>query len=313
MIETKNQRIAYGETLVELGKENENIVVLEADLGKSTMGIKYQAAYPERFYEMGIAEANMAGTAAGLSLVGMIPFMASFAVFATGRCYDQIRTAICVPKLNVKICGSSAGLSDFGDGSTHQSVEDVATMRALPNMQVFIPADGVQTEQIVRYMASHDGPMYLRINRNDLPVYTSEDTEFVPGRIYTVREGTDAVVFAYGVMISKAVEAAEKLEKEGISVRVVNVPSIKPICKESVLDVCSNVRGIVTAEEGSVLGGLGSVIAETIVGELEKRIQMVGIHDEFGTSAANYDELLQHYGLTSEAIEAAVRKSLNVK
>lgn len=313
MIETKNQRIAYGETLVELGKENENIVVLEADLGKSTMGIKYQAAYPERFYEMGIAEANMAGTAAGLSLVGKIPFMASFAVFATGRCYDQIRTAICVPKLNVKICGSSAGLSDFGDGSTHQSVEDVATMRALPNMQVFIPADGVQTAQIVRYMASHDGPMYLRINRNDLPVYTSEDTEFVPGRIYTVREGTDAVVFAYGVMISKAMEAAEKLEKEGISVRVVNVPSIKPICKESVLDVCSKVRGIVTAEEGSVLGGLGSVIAETIVGELEKRIQMVGIHDEFGTSAANYDELLQHYGLTSEAIVAAVRKSLNVK
>ncbi len=312
MIVTENQRIAYGETLVELGRENKNIVVLEADLGKSTMGIKYQAAYPERFFEMGIAEANMAGTAAGLSLTGKVPFMASFAVFSTGRCYDQIRTAICIPKLNVKICGSSAGLSDYGDGSTHQSVEDVAIMRVLPNLQVFIPADAVQTAQIVRYMASHEGPMYIRINRNDLPVFTSETTEFVPGRIYTVREGTDAVVFAYGVMISSAVEAAEELEKEGISVRVVNVPSIKPICRESVLEVCSSAKGIVTAEEGSVIGGLGSVIAETIMGEMEKRIQRVGIYDEFGTSAANYKELLRYYGLTSEAIAAAVRKSLNL-
>ena len=213
MSEKMSLRNAYGKTLVELGKENENIVVLEADLGKSTMGILFQEPYPDRFFEMGIAEANMASVAGGLSLTGKIPFMASFAVFATGRCYDQIRTSICIPKLNVKICGSSAGLSDFGDGSTHQTVEDIATMRALPNMQVFSPVDAVETEKIVRYMAKEKGPMYLRVNRNDLPVLTSKDEEFVPGKVYTIREGKDAVVFATGVMVSIALEAAEELSR----------------------------------------------------------------------------------------------------
>ena len=310
MSEKMSLRNAYGKTLVELGKENENIVVLEADLGKSTMGILFQEPYPDRFFEMGIAEANMASVAGGLSLTGKIPFMASFAVFATGRCYDQIRTSICIPKLNVKICGSSAGLSDFGDGSTHQTVEDIATMRALPNMQVFSPVDAVETEKIVRYMAKEKGPMYLRVNRNDLPVLTSKDEEFVPGKVYTIREGKDAVVFATGVMVSIALEAAEELEKEGVNVKVVNVPSIKPIDADSVAEIAAGVKGVVTAEEHSVIGGLGSTICECLAPRVAKKVFFVGVQDSFGTSGENYDVLLKKYGLTKENVMAAVKKSL---
>ena len=312
MIELKNQRAAYGEALVKLGREYSRIVVLEADLSKSTMGTQFENAYPGRFYEMGIAEANMAGVAAGLALTDRVPFMASFAVFATGRCYDQIRNSICISKLNVKICGSSAGLSDFGDGATHQSVEDIAIMRALPNMQVFVPADAVQVGHIMHYMAENEGPMYLRINRLDLPVYTKEDEAFVPGRVYTLREGSDAAVFACGVMVSKAIEAAELLHGVGVTLKVVNVPSIKPLCAESVRDICGSVKGVVTAEEGSTIGGLGSAIAEIVTSKMEKRIQMVGIKDKFGISAENYDVLMQEYRLTSSEIVQAVKNVLNL-
>lgn len=310
MSEKMSLRKAYGETLVALGKENENVVVLEADLSKSTMGTLFEAAYPDRFFEMGIAEANMASVAGGLSLTGKIPFMASFAVFATGRCYDQIRTSICIPKLNVKICGSSAGLSDFGDGSTHQTVEDIATMRALPNMQVFSPVDAVETEKIMRYMVKEKGPMYLRINRNDLPVLTSKEEEFVPGKVYTIREGKDAVVFASGVMVSIALEAAEELAKEGVSVKVVNVPSIKPIDADSVAEIAKSVKGVVTAEEHSVIGGLGSTICECLAPRVAKKVFFVGIQDSFGTSGENYAVLLKKYGLTKENVMDAVKKSL---
>jgi len=303
-------RQAYGNTLVALGKENPNIVVLEADLGKSTMGGLFEQPYPDRFFEMGIAEANMASVAGGLSLTGKIPFIASFAVFTTGRCYDQVRTGVCIPKLNVKICGSSAGLSDFGDGSTHQSIEDIATMRVLPNMQVFSPVDAVQTEQIVRYMADHPGPMYIRINRNDLPIYTDPAQPFVPGKLYALTEGKDVAVFATGVMVSKAMEAAQLLQKEGIGVKVVNVPSIKPIDKDAVVDICKSVRGIVTAEEHSVIGGLGSLIAEITSTRCPVKLQMVGLEDTFGTSAQDYDALLESYGLTAEAVAKAARESL---
>lgn len=309
-LETNSQRVAYGETLVALGKENPNIVVLEADLGKSTMGCKFEAVYPDRFYEMGIAEANMISVAAGLSLTGKVPFAASFAVFATGRAYDQIRTGVCIPKLNVKICGSSSGLSDFGDGSTHQCIEDVATMRALPNMQIFVPCDAVQTEQIIRYMADNPGPMYIRVNRNDLPTYTAETEEFVPGKLYTLREGNDVAVFAYGVMVSKAMEAAELCAKKGISVKVINVSSIKPLCEETVRQIASEVKGIVTAEEGSIVGGLGAAIAEALAPCGMPKLKMVGVQDCFGTSASGYEELLKAYGLTAEKIAEAVEAVL---
>lgn len=307
---TKSQRQAYGEALVELGKENKNVVVLEADLGKSTMSILFQNAYPERYFEMGIAEANMASTAAGLSLTGKVPFINSFAVFSTGRCYDQLRQTISIAGLNVNICGSSAGLSDFGDGSTHQSVEDMAIMRAIPNMTVLVPVDAIETRKMVRAMAKHAGPCYIRINRNELPFYTSEEGEYVIGKLYPVREGRDVIVFANGVMVSKAMEAAESLEKEGLSVKVVNVSTVKPLDKAAVVAMAKGFKAVVTAEEHSVVGGLGSAIAEALAGVKDVPIGFVGIEDRFGTSAANYDELLVYYGLTADAVKDRIKKTI---
>ncbi|MGI6669896.1 MAG: transketolase family protein [Acetivibrionales bacterium] len=307
MVQLHNQRVAYGETLVALGRENPDIVVLEADLGKSTQGIMFQKEYPDRFYEMSIAEANMAGVAAGLSLTGKIPFMASFAVFSTGRCYDQIRTSICIPALNVKICGSSAGLSDAGDGSTHQSVDDLALMRVLPNMQVFSPADAIEVKKILRYMAENEGPMYIRVSRGDLPDCTNPDDKFIPGKVYPLRQGKDAVVFATGVMVSRALEAADALEREGCSVMVVNVPSLKPIDSDAVLSICKDFDAVVTAEEHSVIGGLGAAIASILAERQPKKVKMIGIQDKFGTSGQDYETLLEAYGLTAKAIMDAVR------
>ena len=308
---TKSQRVAYGETLVELGKENKDIVVLEADLGKSTMSYLFQNAYPERYFEMGIAEQNMASTAAGLSLTGKIPFINSFAVFTAGRAYDQIRQTISIAKLNVKVCGSSAGLSDFGDGSTHQAVEDMAIMRAIPNMTVLAPVDAVETKKMVEAMVHYPGPCYIRINRNDLPIYTSEDGEFEIGRLYTIKEGKDVVIFGNGVMVSKAMKASEELEKQGISVKVVNVSTIKPLDEKLIIEAAKEYAAVVTAEEHSIIGGLGSLVTDALRGESEKRVEYVGIKDTFGTSAHNYEELLDYYGLTSDAIVNAVKKVLN--
>lgn len=310
---TNSLRVAYGESLVELGKENKQIVVLEADLCKSTMGILFEQEFPERFYEMGIAEANMACVAGGLSLAGYIPFMATFAVFATGRCYDQIRTSICIPSLNVKICGSSAGLSDFGDGSTHQSIEDIATMRVLPHMSVFSPADANQTIQIMRYMANHKGPMYIRINRNELPLITLENAPFVPGEIQVMSEGTDATIFATGVMVSQALEAQKQLKSLGISLKVINVPSIKPIDDGAVRQSINGVTAILTAEEHSTIGGLGSTILECLAPCSHPPVKCIGIEDCFGTSAENYDVLLEGYGLTSHRIVEETQRLLCIR
>lgn len=307
---SNSQRLTYGETLVALGKEDPNVVVLEADLCKSTMGSLFEAAFPQRFFEMGIAESNMASAAAGLAVMGKTPFIASFAVFSTGRCYDQIRTNICIPALNVKVCGSSAGMSDFGDGSTHQSIDDLALMRVLPNMQVFSPVDAIQTEQIVRYMAANPGPMYIRINRNDLPPLTDPAQEFVPGKVYTLREGKDAVVFATGVMVSLALEAAETLAAEGVSLKVVNVPSLKPLCENEVLAAAEGIGCVITAEEHSVIGGLGDAVSAIITAKEAKRIRRIGVNDRFGTSSENYKSLLEAYGLTAGAVAEAAREML---
>ena len=300
-------RLAYGQALVELGREDERIVVLEADLGKSTMSILFQEEYPDRYFEMGIAEANMAGTAAGLSLVGKIPFIHSFAVFASGRAYDQIRQSIALVGLNVKICGSSAGLSDFGDGSTHQSIEDMALMRAIPNMTVLVPVDAVETRKMVKAMVDWDGPVYIRINRNDLPVITDPDSDFEIGKLQVVRDGSDAAVFANGVMVSMALEAAEELAKDGISVKVINASTVKPLTDEEVLAHVEGCRGVVTAEEHSIIGGLGSAVASALRRERDLPIEFVGVKDSFGTSALSYEELLNHYGLTADAIKDAVK------
>ena len=305
-------RKTYGETLVELGKDNKDIVLMEADLGNSTMSSLFAAAYPERYFQMGIAEQNMASTAAGLSLTGKIPFINSFAVFASGRAYDQIRSSITIADLNVKICGSSAGLSDYGDGKTHQSIDDIALMQVLPHMTVLSPCDAVETEQMVKAMVEHKGPVYIRINRNDLPVVSDPSAEYHIGKMTEVVEGSDAVVFATGVMVQQSMAAAELLKAEGVSVRVVNVSTIKPLDKEALLGYCEGVKGVVTAEEHSTIGGLGSVVCQAL-SKSKLPVEMLGVDDRYGTSAENYDILLRHYGLEPKDVAQKVRDVLSGK
>jgi transketolase len=305
-------RKTYGETLVELGRENKDIVLLEADLGNSTMSTLFWNAYPTRYFQMGIAEQNMASVAAGLSLAGKIPFINSFAVFASGRAYDQIRSSITIANLNVKICGSSAGLSDFGDGKTHQSVDDIALMQVLPNMTVLSPCDAVETEQMVKAMVENHGPMYIRINRNDLPVVTDPNDDYHIGKMRLMVEGTDVVIFATGIMVQKSMEAATVLAQEGISTRVVNISTIKPLDTEALMAFTKGVKGVVTAEEHSVIGGLGSTVASAL-SRSRLPIGIVGIEDQYGTSAENYEILLKHYGLESADVAQRVRDVLDVK
>ncbi|AEF84107.1 transketolase C- section [Treponema primitia ZAS-2] len=309
-MEKQSLRKAYGDALVELGKQNSDIVVLEADLGKSTMSYVFKESFPDRYFEMGIAEQNMASTSAGLALTGKIPFYSTFAVFAAGRAYDQIRCSIAIPKANVRICGSSCGLSDFGDGKTHQSVEDGNIIKTLPHMIVLNPCDAVEVKKMMGFLVSYQGPAYIRINRNDLPVFTSPDGEFQLGKIYPITEGGDAVIFATGVMVSKSAEAAELLKKDGIGVQVVNVSSLKPLLKEELLKYTAGKKAIITAEEAVKIGGLGAGIASLLIGEVNLPFEQVGINDEFGTSAHGYEELLEKYGISTNHIYNAVKKAL---
>ncbi len=304
----QNCRTVYGETLVELGKENERIVVLEADLGKTTMTKFFEKEFPGRFFEVGIGEQNMISTAAGLALSGKIAFANSFAVFATGRPYDQIRVS-CIGKLNVKIVGSSAGLSDFGDGATHQSIEDVAIMRAIPNMTILSPADGIETKKMTRAAAEYDGPVYMRILRNDVPDVTDEKQEFKIGKPSVVRQGTDVVIFAHGYMVYKSLKAAETLEKKGVSAKVVNVSTLKPIDEKAIRKLATGVKGVVTVEEHTIIGGLASAIAYALRGSTLP-MESVAVQDCFGQSALGWEQLLEHYGLTDAAVVKAVNKVL---
>lgn len=303
----QNCRVVYGRALVELGTKNENIVVLEADLGKSTMTCLFQDAFPDRFFEMGIAEQNMVSTAAGLAISGKIPFVNSFAVFSTGRVYDQIRQSVCIGRVNVKIMGSSCGLSDYGDGATHQGIEDVALMRAIPNMTVLAPADGIETRKVIEAAIEYDGPVYIRVNRNEIPDVTGESDRFVIGVPSVVRQGTDIVVFANGYMVWKALKAADTLEKEGISLRVVNVSTLKPVNEEAVKSLAEDVKGIITVEEHSIIGGLASIMAFIFRGRALP-FEAVAINDLFGQSTMDYEQLLDHYGLSESAIVEAARR-----
>lgn len=309
MSKTQSQRLAYGEELVALGHENRDIVVLEADLGKSTMSNLFQQEFPERYFEMGIAEQDMISTAAGLAVSGKIAFCNSFAVFAAGRPYDQIRQTVSVGKLNVKICGSSAGLSDFGDGSSHQAVEDVAIMSAIPNMTVLTPCDAEETRQCVRAAVEIQGPVYIRTMRNDLPDLLSEGAQFHLGEPRVLKEGSDAVIFAHGTMTGKAMEAAEALELEGISVKVVNLCTMKPFPYDSVAKLAEGMKAAVTAEEHTYIGGLA---AQTAFALRKSSVPMdyVAIDDTFGQSAQGPEELLEHYGLTKDAIINKVKELL---
>lgn len=302
-----NQRAAYGNTLVELGKTNKKIVVLDADLCGSTMGKLFEQAYPERHYEMGIAEANMTSVAAGMAQTGWIPFTNSFAVFSAGRAYDQIRQTIAIGRLNVKVVGSSAGLSDFGDGSTHQSVEDLAYMRAIPNMTVICPADANETVEAVKAITEYEGPCYLRLNRNDYANVTAEGKKFEIGMPYVLKEGSQVTVFATGYMTGVSLEAAKELEGS-ISVRVVNVSTLKPLNEARIAELAEGCGGVVTAEEHSIIGGLGGAVSQAL-SRTGKPIEFVGIRDTFGCSAHCYEDVLKYHGLTKGHVVKAIKRA----
>jgi transketolase len=306
VVKKLNCREIYGRTLAEVGKQDVRIVTLEADLGRATQSWIFRDAFPQRHFEMGIAEDNMVSTAAGLALSGKIPFVHSFSVFITGRCYDQIRTSVCLGNLSVRLVGSSCGLSDYGDGATHQCVEDIALMRALPNMTILAPADGYETAKAVRAAASHKGPVYIRINRNDVPVVTNEEEPLRIGIPSIVRQGGDVAIFANGYMVYKALCAAEKLQEQGISARVINVCTLKPIDERTVKEMAAGVKGVVTIEEHSIAGGLGSAIAMILAGG-GLPVKFIAVADRFGQSALDYDQLLEHYGLTETAVIDAVK------
>ena len=305
-----NLRIAYGTSLVRLGKKDERVVALEADLGKTTQSAMFQAEFPDRYFQMGIAEQNMASTAAGFALSGMIPFIHSFAVFASGRAYDQLRNSICIPNLPVRICGSSAGLSDFGDGKTHQCVEDASLMRALPNMTVLCPADSTEVEQMMDCMLDWPGPVYIRINRNDLPFVFPVGEPYHIGKVTKLRDGNNVAIFASGIMVSRALEAAKILESERISVRVMDVSTIKPLDREADIRYAAGVDAIVTAEEHSIIGGVGSAVVAALRGVSHAPVEFVGIPDSFGISAEGYEELLTLFKLTSGEVAKTVRTLL---
>ncbi len=302
-----NQRKEYGKMLVELGEQNPDIVVLEADLGKSTMSCMFEEKFPERYFEMGIAEQNMTSFAGGLALAGKIPFTNTFAVFATGRAYDQIRQSIATAKLNVKIVGSSSGMSDFGDGATHQSVDDIAIMSAIPNLTVFTPCDGVEVRKAVEAAVAVDGPCYIRLCRNDLEDIFPEDAKYRVGEPVVLRDGTDVAVFTHGIMAHGALEAAKLAKEKGISVKVVHIPTVKPLNEEAVKACAAGMKGIVVCEESNIRGGLNMLISYILRGSAIP-MESVAVMDVFGQSASSHAELLQEYGLDAGSILEKIEK-----
>jgi transketolase len=301
-------RESYGNILIELGKENEDIVVLDADLSKSTKTAGFAKNYPKRFINAGIAEQNLMGMAAGLATTGKIPFASTFAVFATGRAFEIIRNSICYPNLNVKIAATHAGITVGEDGGSHQSIEDIAIMRSLPNMNIIVPADDIETRQAVRAAVNIDGPVYLRLGRLGVPAIFDENYTFTFGKGNQLKEGTDITIIGMGLMISKCIEAAELLEKEGISARVINISTIKPIDQDIIVKAAKETNCIVTVEEHSIIGGLGSAVCDVVSEYHPVKVVKIGVNDIFGESGKP-EELLIKYGLTVENIYNSVKKA----
>ncbi|NTW04865.1 MAG: transketolase family protein [Peptococcaceae bacterium] len=305
-------REAYGKALVELGKSNSQVVVLDADLSKSTKTADFAAVFPERFINIGIAEQNLIGTAAGLATTGKIPFASTFAVFATGRAFEQIRNSVAYTNLNVKIAATHAGITVGEDGGSHQSVEDIAIMRVLPNMTVFVPADEAETAGAIKAAAEIDGPVYIRLGRLGVPRVHGEDFRFSPGKGVVLREGKDAAIVAAGIMVSMALEAADILSGQGIEARVISMHTIKPLDEEIILSAARETGALVTAEEHSVIGGLGGAVCEAVGQSCPVPVKRVGLRDVFGESGKPAD-LLVKYGLTPEAIVIAVKEAISLK
>lgn len=300
-MEKKGTRDFYGKTLLELGRENPKIVVLDADLSESTRTYLFAKEFPERFFECGIAEADMIGIAAGLSIVGFIPFVSTFAVFGTSRCYDQIRQSVCISKTNVKIVVTHGGITVGEDGATHQMLEDIALMTSLPNMRVLVPADAYQTSAIIRYIAKEEGPFYVRLSREKFPVIYDENVKFESIKADILKRGRDVSLVATGLMVSVAKEVSELLSKEGVDAEVINVASIKPIDKETLIDSAERCKIMVTLEEHSVVNGLGSQVLSAISEECPVPLMKIGIQDRFGVSGKP-DELMKFFGLDSKSV-----------
>ncbi len=302
----KSTREAYGEALVALGKENEKLVVLDADLAGATKTSTFKKAFPNRFFDFGIAEADMICAAAGFAFSGFVPFASTFAIFGAGRAFEQIRNSVAYPGANVKLAFTHAGLSVGEDGGSHQALEDVALMRELPGMTVFSPCDAAETVKAVKAALEIEGPVYLRLTRPGTDDVTDESTPFIPGKAVTLREGKDAAIFATGLMIPRALKAAELLSADGVDAAVVNFHTIKPLDEECVLTYNSSVRAIVTAEDHFITGGLGSAVAEVIAGKGGARFDRVGVADRFGQSGSP-EELYREYGLTPEHLAQRVK------
>ena len=303
----KATREAYGNALAAVGAKNKNIVVLDADLSKSTKTNVFKEQFPDRFFNVGIAKQNLISVGAGLAAAGKIPFVSSFAMFATGRAFEQIRNAVCYPKLNVKVCATHAGITVGEDGATHQSLEDIACMRVLPNMTVVVPADEAETTSVIEWAANYQGPVYIRLGRAGVDDTTPAGYQFVPGKSQTLVEGADLTIIACGALVGHAVEGAKELAQAGISARVINMASIKPIDKDAIVKAAQETGAILTAEEHNVLGGLGSAVAEVVVQEAPVPMAFVGVQDSFGESGTP-KELMAKYGLTAKDIVAAAKK-----
>jgi len=304
--ETRGTRDGYAAALLELGEKDERIVVLDADLAKSTQTEKFKQRFPERFVDCGVAEQNLMATAAGLASTGKIAFASTFAIFATGRAYDQVRNTIAYSNLNVKICASHGGITVGEDGSSHQALEDIALMRAIPRMKVVVPADFYETREAIKAVAYIEGPAYVRMGRSKVPLLFDEDYRFEFGKALVLRPGRDVTLLSCGFMVHKALEAAEELASGGIEAEVIDVHTIKPLDREGILESASRTGKVVTCEEHTVMGGMGGAVAELLGEEMPLPMRMVGIRDIFGTSG-KADELVEHFGLGSRHIAEVVR------
>lgn len=298
----KATRESYGEALLELGKENKNVVVFDADLSLATKTSIFAKEFPERFFDMGIAEQNMMSTAAGMSTCGKIPYVSTFAVFAAGRAYDQIRNSICYPNLNVKICATHAGITVGEDGATHQMIEDISLVRTVPNMTVISTSDDTQTKWAVKEISKIQGPVYLRLARLATPKIYEENQKFEIGKAVQIGDGIDATIFATGVTVAEALKAQEILKEKGIEIRVVDIHTIKPIDKEMIIKCAKETKRLISIEDHSIIGGIGSAISEVLTEEYPVKLERMGIKDTFGKSG-KAEQLMQYFGITAKDLE----------
>ncbi len=302
-------RDAYGDALLELGKKRRDIVVLDADLSGSTKTAKFASAFPERFFNTGVSEQDLIGMAGGLSLTGKVPFASTFAIFETGRAWEQVRQTICYSRLNVKLVATHAGITVGEDGASHQALEDIAVMRVLPEMTVIVPSDGYETKQVIAAIAEYNGPVYVRLGRGKVPSVMPRGYRFEIGKAHVFNMGRDVNIIATGIMVSEALKAADMLKTLGIEAGVINMSTIKPLDKEVVLRAAEASNFIITAEEHSIIGGLGSAVCEVLSEERPVMVKRIGVKDLFGRSG-RAEELMKLYGLTADDIVNTVRKSL---